>query len=99
MEALKKAGHPHLPCVAFHSTPHVDAREGISQGNFDPDKCGRHDAGYYGRGTYFHTNVPNGGAGNANVFLAVILKGLELAVPYQLGCPLTAGYDSHVAAD
>lgn len=99
MEALKAAGHPHLPCVAFHSTPHPDARDGIAQGNFDPNKCGRHDAGYYGRGTYFHTNVPQGGAGGRNVFLSLILKGREFALNRHDGCPLQEGYDSHIAAD
>jgi hypothetical protein len=99
IEALKEAGRPHLPCVAFHSTPHPDAREGIAQGNFDPNKCGRHDAGYYGRGTYFHTNVPSGGAGAKNVFLSLILKGREFALHQCHGCPLQEGYDSHIAAD
>jgi len=99
MEALRAAGHPHLPCVAFHSTPHADAWQGIAQGNFDPGKCGRHDAGFYGRGTYFFTDVPVGGMGPRNVFLALILKGREFALNRCDGCPLQQGYDSHIAAN
>merc|ERR1711964_806000 len=93
------AGRPWLPCLAFHSTPYADARIGISLNNFDPNKCGRHDAGYYGRGTYFHTKVPYGGAGPRNTFLSLILKGREFALTYRLGCQLEPGYDSHIAAD
>merc|ERR550537_2023341 len=99
MESLRREGRPHSPTVAFHSTPHSDASEGIAKGNFDPSKCGRHDAGYYGRGTYFHTNVPHGGAGQKNVFLALILKGCEFALHRRDGCPLQPGYDSHIAED
>eukprot|EP01012_Entosiphon_sulcatum_P016054 TRINITY_DN21009_c0_g1_i1.p1 TRINITY_DN21009_c0_g1~~TRINITY_DN21009_c0_g1_i1.p1 ORF type:complete len:707 (-),score=142.54 TRINITY_DN21009_c0_g1_i1:13-2100(-) len=98
-QELLQDGRPSDPCVAFHSTPHVDAMNGIVANNFDPEKCGRHDAGYYGRGTYFHTNVPHGGAGGANTFIALLLKGREYELTYRLGCPLQPGYDSHIAAD
>jgi len=104
MEELRAAGRPCLPCVAFHSTPHRDAVRGISTGNFDPEKCGRHDQGYYGRGTYFHMNIAQGGAGG-DTFLSLILKGREYSVSGangrgpKLGAPLEPGYDSHVASD
>jgi len=99
MQDFKKRGYPCKPCLAFHSTPYVDAYDGISRNNFDPQKCGRHDAGYYGRGTYFHTNSPNGGAGSSHTFFALILKGREYELTYRLGCPLEPGFDSHIASD
>lgn len=96
---LHSNDRPWKPCVAFHSTPHQDAWRGIARGNFDPEKCGRHDAGFYGRGTYFHTNVPYGGGGGSKTFFSLILKGVEYELNYNLGCPLEEGYDSHIAAD
>lgn len=99
MQEFEKKGYPCKPCLAFHSTPHADAYDGISRNNFDPEKCGRHDAGYYGRGTYFQTNLPSGGAGSRHTFFALILKGREYELTYRLGCPLEPGFDSHIAAD
>jgi hypothetical protein len=99
MQEFKKKGYPCKPCLAFHSTPFDDAYDGISRNNFDPQKCGRHDAGYYGRGTYFQTNLPHGGAGSRHTFFALILKGREYELMYRLGCPLEPGFDSHIAAD
>lgn len=99
MREFQKKGFPCKPCLAFHSTPYDDAYEGISKNNFDPEKCGRHDAGYYGRGTYFQTNLPSGGAGSRHTFFALILKGREYELTYRLGCPLEPGFDSHIAAD
>jgi hypothetical protein len=96
---LYSSDRPWKPCVAFHSTPHQDAWQGIAKDNFDPEKCGRHDAGFYGRGTYFHTNVPFGGGGGSKTFFSLILKGVEYELNYHLGCPLEEGYDSHIAAD
>jgi hypothetical protein len=99
LEEFSSTGRPSVPCVAFHSTPHQDAWRGIACNNFDPEKCGRHDAGFYGRGTYFHTNVPFGGGGGSKTFLSLILKGVEYELNYRLGCPLEKGFDSHIAAD
>jgi hypothetical protein len=100
LEEFSSNGRPCVPCVAFHSTPHEDAWRGIARDNFDPEKCGRHDPGFYGRGTYFHTNVPYGGCcGGSKTFLSLILKGVEYELNYRLGCPLEKGFDSHIAAD
>jgi len=99
LHEFHSSGRPWKPCVAFHSTPHPDAWQGIAKNNFDPEKCGRHDGGYYGRGTYFHTNVARGGSGGSKTFLSLILKGIEYELTYRLGCPLEKGYDSHIAKD
>eukprot|EP00927_Polykrikos_kofoidii_P018756 TRINITY_DN18736_c0_g1_i1.p1 TRINITY_DN18736_c0_g1~~TRINITY_DN18736_c0_g1_i1.p1 ORF type:complete len:366 (-),score=47.25 TRINITY_DN18736_c0_g1_i1:31-1128(-) len=99
--ALKAAGHCDTPCVAFHSTPHQDAVAGILREGFDPAKCGRHDSGWYGRGTYFHTATPCGARGYENTFLALILKGRAYNAKQDRyhERDLQAGFDSHVADD